>query len=346
MPHEVLEAEITWTGDRFERGIRVELDGAGRIAAVGRLAAEPTRRLPRRALLPGFVNAHSHAFQRALRGLGESFPEGAGSFWTWRQAMYGLVEGLDEAAFRRWTLQAFGEMRRAGITTVGEFHYLHHAGELDFRFDELVLEAAAAAGIRLVLLEAYYRTGGVGRPLEGAQRRFATPSPEAYWRRMDELAAATAAAGASLGAVVHSVRAADPDELAEIAAEATARGLVLHLHLEEQRQEIADARQAWGTTPMGLLLDRVEVGPHLTAVHCTHTRPEELRAYLDRGARVCVCPLTEADLGDGLPALGEAEADPASLALGTDSNLRISMLEEMRWLEHGQRLRGERRGVL
>lgn len=350
MSRELLEAELTWTGDRFERGIRLEIDGDGRIAAVGRPstepATEPIRRLPRRALLPGFVNAHSHAFQRALRGRGENFPDGAGSFWTWRRAMYELVEDLDEAAFSRWTVQAFREMRRAGITTVGEFHYLHHAGELDFRFDELVIEAAATAGIRLVLLEAYYRTGGIGKPLEGAQGRFATPSPQAYWRRMDQLAKATESAGASLGAVVHSVRAADPDEIAEIAAEAAIRGLVLHLHLEEQRREIAEARTAWNTTPMGLLLDRVEVGPSLTAVHCTHTRPDELRAYLSRGGRVCVCPLTEADLGDGLPALAEAETDPACLALGTDSNLRISMLEEMRWLEHGQRLRGERRGVL
>ncbi len=348
-----LAPELTWTGERFEPRVRIEVGADGRIEAVERAApdaglaagAPDLERLDRRALVPGLVNAHSHAFQRGLRGAGESFPAGAGSFWTWREAMYQLVEELDPERFRQLATQAYQEMRRAGITTVGEFHYLHHHQPDDYLFDELILEAAAAAGIRIVLLNAYYRTGGIGRELAGGQRRFRVPSPEAYWARMDSLAERVATHRAGLGAVVHSVRAADPGEIGEIAAEARRRGLVLHLHLEEQRREIEETRAAYGSTPMRLVLDRIAAGPWLTAVHCTHTDPGELREYLETGARICVCPLTEGNLGDGLPALDEARADAGSLALGTDSNLRISMTEEMRWLEYGQRLRGERRGV-
>ncbi len=341
----VLEADLTWTGRGFEPGVRIAIGDDGRIQAVGADAGETTERLERRALLPGMVNAHSHAFQRGLRGSGESYPAGGGSFWSWREAMYRLVEELEPESFHRLSVQAFEEMLRSGITTVGEFHYLHHDRPGDFRFDELILDAAAEAGIRIALLSAYYRTGGIGAELAGGQLRFRTESPAAYWARIDALEKRVAEPGRSLGAVVHSVRAADPGEIGEIAAEARRRGLVLHLHLEEQRREVEEARAAYGSTPMHILLERVEVGPWVTAVHCTHTDPAELAAFLDAGGRVCVCPLTEANLGDGLPPLADAGCRAASLALGSDSNLRISMLEEMRWLEYGQRLRDERRGV-
>jgi formimidoylglutamate deiminase len=160
----VIEADLTWTGHRFEPGLQVVAGDDGRIDAVtaGRTA---TDRHPRSALLPGFVNAHSHAFQRGLRGRGERFPAGSGDFWTWREAMYALVERLDQRELFRLSLQAFEEMRDAGITTVGEFHYLHHSGDgTDYELDRVVLEAAAAAGIRIVLLQAYYATGGIGQP--------------------------------------------------------------------------------------------------------------------------------------------------------------------------------------
>ncbi len=341
----VLEADLTWTGGAFEPGVRIAIGDDGRIEAVGADAGETTERLERRALIPGMVNAHSHAFQRGLRGTGESFPAGGGSFWSWRETMYRLAAELEPESLRRLAVQAFGEMLDCGITAVGEFHYLHHDRPEDFRFDELILDAATEAGIRIALLSAYYRTGGIGAELAGGQRRFRTASPAAYWAQVDALAGSLAKPGRSIGAVVHSVRAADPGEIGEIAAEARRRGLVLHLHLEEQRREVEAARAAYGSTPMGILLDRAEIGPWVTAVHCTHTDPAELRAFLDAGGRVCVCPLTEANLGDGLPPLADADCRSASLALGSDSNLRISMLEEMRWLEYGQRLRGERRGV-
>lgn len=343
----LLEADWTWTGTRFEAGVQIAVDAAGKIEAVGPLDRPGPERLRRTALLPGFVNAHSHAFQRGLRGRGEQFPAGAGSFWTWREAMYALVGALDAAALARLCRQAFGEMRDAGITTVGEFHYLHHPGDAaDYGFDRVVLDAAATAGIRIVLLNTYYATGGIGRPLGGAQRRFRSTDPAAYWAAMDELATHLDPATQALGAVAHSIRAATIDDVAQLYAEARRRGLVFHMHVEEQRQEIEDCRAAYGRRPMELLNAALGGARGFTAVHCTHTDPGDLAQFVASGGVICMCPLTEANLGDGLARLAPPALVRESLCLGTDSNARIAMIEEMRWLEYGQRLRSEARGVL
>ena len=354
---EIIEADWTWTGDGFAPGVQLRVGDDGRIEEVGQLGVEAaaTRRLPGQALLPGLVSAHSHAFQRALRGRGERFPAGAGSFWSWREAMYELAEGLDGAGFESLCLQTFREMRAAGVTAVGEFHYFHHErthrrrASLDYGLDARVLRAAATAGIRIVLLETYYRTGGFDQPLAGAQRRFATPSPAVFWQQMDRLAGCLAGPAQTLGAAVHSLRAAPPEDLGAIYEESRRRGLVLHMHVEEQRREIADCLAFYGRRPMQLALATLPAAEGLTAVHCTHTAPEDMERFLAAGGTVCVCPLTEANLGDGLPdlALPYRRRDRLNwLSIGTDSNARISLLEEMRWLEYGQRLRGESRGIL
>jgi formimidoylglutamate deiminase len=322
------------------------VDHDGRIAAVGSLALPATLRLGRCALLPGFVNAHSHGFQRALRGRGERFPRGAGSFWSWREAMYDLVASLDRDSARRAYVRAFAEMRDAGITTVGEFHYLHHAGEeLDYAFDAVVLEAARAAGIRLVLLNAFYATGGIGRPLAGAQRRFRSAGLAGYWAQMDRLEAGRDPRLQTLGVVAHSIRAVPLEDIAALHAEAVRRELRFHMHVEEQVAEIDECVAAYGRRPMATILDALAIDGNLTAVHCTHTDPGEMARFLAAGGTVCVCPLTEGNLGDGLPALDLVHRAGA-LSLGTDSNARIGFIEEMRWLEYGQRLRLRQRGVL
>lgn len=344
---DVVEADLTWTGSRFEPAVRIAVAEDGTIARVGRLADPPTRRLPGHAILPGMISAHSHAFQRALRGLGERFPGGAGSFWTWREAMYDLVQRLDRDAFVTTCTRAFEEMLDAGITTVGEFHYFHHSpGTDDYAFDEAVLEAAQAAGIRIVLLNAFYQTGGIGRPLGPAQRRFRTASPAAYWRQMDRLAALADGRRASLGAAVHSIRAAGIEEIAEIHEEARRRNMVFHLHVEEQRREIEECLAAYGKPPLAVLNTLFESAERVTAVHATHSAREDLERFVAAGGTVSVCPLTEANLGDGIPELSAILGEDHRLSLGTDSNARISMLEEMRWLEYGQRLRSETRGVV
>ncbi len=342
----MLEADLTWLEGCFQPRVRIRIGDDGRIAEVGALGFYPTQPLPRRALLPGFVSAHSHAFQRGLRGRGETFPAGAGSFWSWREAMYELVGRLDADAFRALTLQAFREMLAAGITAVGEFHYLHHAGATaDYAFDELVLEAAREAGIRLVLLETYYRTGGIGRPLEGAQRRFGSPSPERFWEQVGRLAGLADPATQSVGVALHSVRAVPREELGGMAAEARRRGLPLHMHLEEQHGEIEECEQAYGHPPFELVVREIDDLEGLTAVHCTHTYPANLGLLLRAGGNVCYCPLTEANLGDGIPPLPDS-LPRGQFCLGTDSNARIAPLEEMRWLEYGQRLLREKRGVV
>jgi formimidoylglutamate deiminase len=342
-----IEADLTWTGARFESGTQIVIDADGRIAEVGALG-RTAERLTGRALLPGLVTAHSHAFQRGLRGLGETFPAGNGSFWTWREAMYALVGRLDTEELHTLSLRAFREMRRAGITTVGEFHYVHHRDPdaLDYAFDAVVLAAAAEAGIRIALIQSYYRTGAVGQPLEGAQRRFDSPDPKVYWEQMDRLAARLDPRRETLAASVHSLRAGSPDDLAAIYDEARRRDLPFHIHVEEQRREIEEVIAFYGQRPMALLLETLGTATDLTAVHCTHTDPEEMDRFLSAGGTVCLCPLTEGNLGDGIATVPRVPPQRRAFCLGSDSNARISSIEEMRWLEYVQRLATESRGVL
>ena len=357
----VLQAELTWTGSRFERGVEVVVGSDGRIARVSPKSARlgGVVRLERKALVPGFVNAHSHAFQRGLRGKGESYPrrpdgEETPSFWTWREAMYGLVQTLGSVeAFKRQTKRCFEEMAAAGITTCGEFHYFHHAlpesgeGDENFELDEAVVQAAREANVRLVLLSAFYERGGFdGRALSDGQRRFRTMDGERYWQQMERLdASLDKSRGEGLGVVVHSLRAVGTPMLQSLAAEAARREMPLHVHLEEQPQEIKDCVAAHGVTPLALLLDNVpaESLRRLCAVHCTHSKPDELARLVASGGGVCVCPLTEAALGDGV--FASLEATAGAVSLGTDCNARIDMIEEMRWLEYSQRLERGRRGV-
>lgn len=345
MTREVIEADLTWTGERFERGVQIMMAG-GRIEATGALGFDSVRPLERRALLPGMISAHSHAFQRALRGRGETFPAGAGSFWSWREAMYELVARLDAERFYDAVRATYEEMRRGGITTVGEFHYLHHSPQgADHAFDEIVLRAARDAGIRIVLLMTYYKTGGIGQPLASAQKRFETASLDDFWRAVDALAPALDPRTQSLGVAAHSIRGVPLAEIEPLYREARRRGMPFHMHLEEQRREIEESVLAYGATPLHLINERLESCDGFTAVHATHSDPAEMERFLSRGGSVCVTPLTEANLGDGIPDVRKLAGFPDRVSLGSDSNARISMIEEMRWIEYAQRLTGETRGV-
>lgn len=355
-----IEADLTFVGGEFRPGVRLCVGSDGRIAAIeqggdsarakgasSRRGGTSARRLRGRALLPGFVNVHSHAFQRALRGFGETYPAGMGDFWSWREAMYGLVERLDPPTFRRVTLHAFREMLSAGITTVGEFHYVHHADidAQDFALDELVLDAAKEAGIRLVLLLCFYKTGGVGKPLAGGQRRFATPDVERFLRQYERLEKRLDRRTQAIGIAPHSLRAVPPEDLKALKAEAERRGVVCHIHVEEQRKEIEEVRAALRAGPLAWLLENVSLGRRDTIIHATHSVPDDLQRYLATGAHVGVCPLTEGNLGDGI---GDGELIQRlgpGVCIGSDSNIRIDFAEELRWLEFVQRLKAEKRGV-
>ena len=338
-----IRPEMIWIDGELRRGLEIVIGPDGVIASIDETTGPLTH--DRIALLPGFVNAHSHAFQRALRGRGEFFDHPDSNFWSWREAMYELVQEMDRDSMKAIASRAFREMRAAGMTSVGEFHYLHHDKPGDWVFDEVVLEAASEVGIRIVLLNAYYVSGGFGRPLEPAQRRFDGATLDSFWNNMDRLASSMDGCMQQLGVVGHSIRAVPREALASLHEESRRRGLVFHMHVEEQRAEIADCMDAYGATPTGILLDSLQLDDRFTAVHDTHTHHDDMARYLETGARVCLCPLTEANLGDGIADVRHILDCRGRICLGSDSNARISMLEEMRLTEYGQRLRHEGRGI-
>lgn len=300
-------------------------------------------------LMPGFVNGHSHAFQRGMRGQGESFPDGAGSFLTWRESMYRLVDSLDPDRCHEITRRCFEEMLDAGITTVGEFHYVHHGADdgRDHALDEAVVRAASDAGIRLVLLHVDYVRGGFDdRPLAGGQRRFDTGSLDAFLSshaRITDLCR-DPLAGAAL--ISHSTRAVPLDRIISVREAARDRDAVFHIHLEEVVAEIDDSREFHGTTPMRLLLDNGVIDDRVTAIHCTHSGETDLRDYAMAGGRICLCPNTEGNLGDGIPDLATIRDAEIPLSIGTDLNSRIAPTEDLRWIEYVQRIHRTMRGAV
>ena len=332
--------ELVYLDGKLERGKNIVVED-GLIVEVGDGDSSD-----KGLYLPGFINAHSHAFQRGLRGRGETFPRGSNSFWGWREEMYRLVNEVDAVSFKKWCISAFQEMRNAGITTVGEFHYLHHEEQFDYAFDDLVIEAAEEVGIRIVLLHAAYQHAGINVPLADEQQRFITKTFDEWSSQIDVMASKLEAyERCSIGLVAHSIRAVDHETVTQIADLAYHKGVPLHLHVEEQQQEIQESLDAYGKTPMRFLCDEIEISPLITAVHCTHTAEADMEEWLSRGGNVCICPLTEANLADGICDVPRILHCEGTISLGTDSNARISMLEEMRLLEYAQRLYRQERGI-
>jgi len=274
-------------------------------------------------VLPGFVNAHSHAFQRALRGR----TEGA-DFWGWRESMLDTARGLTPEHVRSGYVEVYREMLAAGYTAVGEFHYLGlpeaHAA----------VEAAAEAGIELVLLLAAYARGGLDR--------FRQSSTAEYLEQLEGLRSA----GIRVGLAPHSVRACPRDWLEELGAYAAREGLPLHVHAGEQPREIEECLAEHGLRPIELLAETGCLGPHATVVHATHADDHELDLLAQAGARICVCPTTEANLGDGFCPVERICERGIGMCIGSDSNVRIDPLEELRELEGIARRRTGRRNVL
>ena len=273
--------------------------------------------------LPGFVNAHSHAFQRALRGRTEG-----GDFWAWRELM--LEEAARQTAdlVRESYARVYGEMRRAGYTAVGEFHYLGPAE------GQAAVEVAADAGVELVLLHVAYARGGI--------ERFRQSSVAAYLKELEQLRAA----GVRVCVAPHSVRACPADWLEELGAYAAREGLPLHVHADEQPREIEECVAEHGVRPIELLARTGCLGEHTTVVHATHANGAELDLLASAGARVCVCPTTEANLGDGFLPVERVRSRGIALCIGSDSNVRIDPLEELRELEGIARRQSGRRNVI
>jgi formimidoylglutamate deiminase len=273
--------------------------------------------------LPGFVNAHSHAFQRALRGRDEG-----GDFWAWRESMLDLAEALAAGRVRTEYEAVFREMRAAGYTAVGEFHYL------GFEEAREAAAAARAAGIELVLLLSAYARGGLAR--------FRQASVAEYLDQVERLAGD----GVRVGVAPHSVRGCPRDWLEEIGAYAAREGLVLHVHADEQPREIEECLAEHGRRPIELLGDAGCLGARTTIVHATHASDGELDLLAEAGAVVCLCPTTEANLGDGFAPVERLRERSIGICVGSDSNVRIDPLEELRELEGIARRRTLRRNVV
>jgi formimidoylglutamate deiminase len=377
-----LEPELIWLDGRFRRGMAVVVDPAsGRIHDIVRTragddsGAGPSMPstygaggpgqgvpLPGRALVPGFVNAHSHAFQRLIRGRTQTRPadDRASDFWAWREAMYTAALSLSAEDVHDVARFCFLEMMRTGITAVGEFHYLHHQpdGKSYPDRNELALGVIAAAedvGLRIALLNVCYATGGIGRRLEDRQRRFRAASLDGFLERTGRLFDLVQAAGGvrvpeaglvTVGVAPHSIRAVPRDWLPPLREWAVERDVPLHMHVAERPEEVEACSQAYGRRPMELLAEDGILDDRFTAIHGIHLTDAEVSMAGEARVTVCACPTTERGLGDGFVRSVDLLDSGARLALGTDSHTNLDFLEEMRLIEHHERLQRLERVVI
>jgi len=348
-----LWAETALLPEGWAAAVRLEIDAAGDLAAVQAGASAAGAERLAGVVLPGMPNVHSHAFQRAMAGLAERLEPGEASFWTWRAVMYRFLERIGPEELRAIAAQLYIEMLEAGYTAVGEFHYLHHQpdgrpyadpAELSWA----MLQAQRATGIGLSHLPVLYMAGGFGgAPPEAGQRRF-LHDLDAFARLLSELRGAFAGdPDLRLGIAPHSLRAVPDDALRE------ALGIVdridpdapIHIHVAEQAKEVRGCFEWCGRRPVAHLLDVAPVGPHWCLIHATHLDDDETAALAQSGAVAGLCPTTEANLGDGLFDLAAWLDAGGRFGVGSDSHVSVSPVEELRWLEYGQRLGSLRRLV-
>ena len=360
-------------GGRFESGLALVSDGAGRIAHLARdpeslPATARVVRLKGRALLPGLVNAHSHAFQRVIRGRTERRSAAHDSFWTWREMMYAAATRLSPDDLYDASRMAFLEMAASGISAVGEFHYLHHAPAGARYADEnelakQVVRAARDVGLRIALLRVAYARAGWNAPPDARQARFIESDPQAFLKQTETLEkeiareasnvfdaqgeeVADGASSAWVGVAPHSVRAVPLDYLREVSAFAAKHEMPVHMHVAEQPAEVAACLEEHGRTPVRLLAEEGMLGARFTAVHAVHITPEEARSLSRARAQVCACPTTERNLGDGIIPADLLLDAGVRISLGTDSHTQIDLLEDARELEYHLRLQKLQRAVL
>jgi formiminoglutamate deiminase len=338
-----------WLTDGPVDSVRVTVDDdAGTITAVETGKPEPAPGDDRLdgLVLPGFANVHSHAFHRALRGRTH---EASGTFWTWRDAMYRVAAELDPDSYRRLATAVYAEMALAGVSCVGEFHYLHHPPG-GGRYDDpnamahALHDAADTAGVRLTLLDACYLRGGLddaGHSLspDDVQRRFVDSDVDAW---ADRVCALQPTATFRVGVAAHSLRAVPAEALERIVA--VAAGRPLHVHVSEQLAENAQVRAAYDATPVELLAAAGALGPATVAVHATHLIDGDIELLAGSGAGVCLCPTTEQDLADGIGPGGALVAAGVPLTLGSDQHAVVDLFTEARAVELHERLATHRRG--
>jgi len=335
----------------FAINTALAVDDRGRVTAAA--PAEQTVSLPRRALLPGLINVHSHAFQRLIRGKSESRATSGNNFWSWRNTMYHAAAQLTPQDVYDVARMVFLEMARAGTTTVGEFHYLHN--DPDGRpFDEpnllsqMVIAAAHSVGIRIVLLRSAYLRSGYRVATDPGQKRFFENTYDFLANAESLLTAYQNNSGnqVRVGIAPHSIRAVPLDDLRQMMKWANAKQLPVHMHISEQIAENEASQAEYGATPITLLAKEGLLRRNLTAVHAIHITDEEIRMMADAGAVICSCPTTERNLGDGILAADRVMRAGIPIALGSDSQAQIAPLEDARELDYHLRLRHQERAVL
>jgi len=332
-------ADLIYTGGTFESGLAMMVDEGGVITRFSRDEADLkiAQRLPGRAILPGLVNVHSHTFQRVIRGRTEHRTSAQrDTFWTWRESMYHAANAMSPQALYHAARMAFLEMLLSGITSVGEFHYVHQ----DMEVAQAIVRAGKELGLRVTLLRtAYVRAGWMKDPDPG-QARFLTPDVDRFLSDTDTLIAS----GAQVGVAPHSVRAVPLDYLRAVAEYARSRELPLHMHVAEQPAEVEACIAEYGRRPVELLHENGILGERFTAVHAIHITDEE--AGFLGGSTVCACPTSERNLGDGAVPADKLFAAGARICFGSDSNVQIDILEDARALEYHLRMNKLERAVL
>jgi formimidoylglutamate deiminase len=343
----LVRPELLYSQGAFVGGQALLVGPEGTILTADAGLSAETISLPRKAVLPGFVNTHSHSFQRLIRGKSESRTMSGRDFWSWRGTMYHAAAHLDPEEVYDVARMAFLEMLLSGTTTVGEFHYLHNTpGGRPYDDPNLlskqVIAAARSVGIRIVLLRSAYMRSGYELPLDPGQIRFFESGAQ-FIENMEALAAAT---DLPVGVAPHSLRAVPLRELKEMAAWTRARKLPLHMHVAEQIAENEACVREYGLTPVALLAREGLLGPDFTAVHAIHISAEEIDLLADSGATVCSCPTTERNLGDGVIVADRVMGEGIGIALGSDSQAQIDPLEDARELEYHLRLDRQQRAIL
>ena len=346
----LLWAPRAWLNGRWADAVLLAIDAQGHWCDVQTAQPPPPQAtvLPG-AVLPGLVNAHSHAFQRAFAGLAERRDSAHDDFWSWRDRMYGVALRITPAQLQAVATQLYSELLAGGTTQVCEFHYLHHDEYGEPYADPLAMaralcDAAAATGIGLTLLPVLYERASFTQPtLRPDQRRFATTVNSVLALR--DGVRAMNLPRVTAGVAVHSLRAAAPASLHTLCRRLADDAGPIHIHIAEQTAEVADCQAATGARPIAWLARELPLDARWQLVHATHALPAEIDDVAATGAGVVLCPSTEANLGDGLADLPRWLASGAPLSIGSDSQLSRSAMEELRWLEYGQRLVLRQRNV-
>lgn len=332
--------------DGWANAARITLSRDGTISHIEEGARRRKADIAVHLLLPSFVNAHCHAFQRAMSGLTQVAGPGRDDFWTWREVMYGFAARMTPKLMEAIATLAYAEMLAGGYGHVVEFHYLHHGadGATPMAMAQAIIRAARKTGIGLTLVPVLYQQGGFGKPLKPGQKPFDLTTA-AFLALVKELR--TKARGYQVGASFHSLRAVSPAVMTQClkALREIDPHLPIHIHAAEQTGEVDDCVAALGMRPVEYLLQQMKADENWTLVHATHMTAEETRALAASGAVAAVCPTTEGDLGDGFFPMADHLAASGALAVGTDSNVCLSPFAELRQLEWSQRLLERRRLV-